>query len=42
VRGYEMLGRSLGLFKDKVDINAVDNEIIQLLHQGGERARRLR
>jgi hypothetical protein len=37
-RGYEMLGRSLGLFKDKIDVNAEDNQIIAMLHKGRQRA----
>jgi hypothetical protein len=38
LRGYELLGRTLGMFKDKIDVNAADNEIIAALHAGRRRA----
>src|SRR5215472_16914745 len=33
LRGYELLGRYLGIFTDKVDIKA-DEELIERLHRG--------
>jgi phage terminase small subunit len=39
-RGYEMLGRHLGMFKDQVEIG-LDEQIIAQLKQGRERARGL-
>jgi phage terminase small subunit len=38
LRGYELLGRSLGLFHDKIDVNAADNALIDALKRGRERA----
>jgi hypothetical protein len=37
LRGYELLGRSLGMFHDKVDVNN-DDEIIKRLMAGRRRA----
>jgi hypothetical protein len=31
LRGYELLGRSLGLFHDKIDVDAADNAIMETL-----------
>lgn len=36
-RGWELLGKHLGMFKDKIDVNA-DNQIIAALHAGRRRA----
>jgi phage terminase small subunit len=40
-RGYELLGRHLGMFKDQVEIG-LDEQIIAQLEQGRERARGIR
>jgi hypothetical protein len=39
-RGYELLGKSIGLFRDRIDVDAIDDQIIERLHAGRERARR--
>jgi phage terminase small subunit len=37
LRGYELLGRHLGMFKDKVDVRS-DEQLIAALHAGRRRA----